>query len=57
MAREKVDFLSPLDTQRTLASADDVVAVSHAQLAQDELSNFLTLEALGVTSRAPSTRA
>jgi len=39
----KTDFLSLLDAQRTLASADGAVAASHAQLAIDQVTLFLTL--------------
>ena len=39
----KIDFLSLLDAQRTLASADGVLAASHAQLATDQIAIFLAL--------------
>ena len=39
----KTDFLSLLDAQRTLASADGALAASHAQLATDQVAVFLTL--------------
>ena len=39
----KVDFLSLLDAQRTLASADGALAASHAQLATDQIAIFLAL--------------
>jgi outer membrane protein, multidrug efflux system len=39
----KVDFLNVLDVQRTLASADDAVAASHARLAEDQVAIFLAL--------------
>src|ERR1700730_9292160 len=39
----KFDFLALLDAQRTLASADDALAVSHARLATDQVAIFLAL--------------
>ena len=39
----KIDFLALLDAQRTLASADDAVASSHARLATDQVGIFLAL--------------
>jgi multidrug efflux system outer membrane protein len=39
----KMDFLALLDAQRTLASADDAVAASHARLATDQVAIFLAL--------------
>jgi outer membrane protein TolC len=39
----KMDFLALLDAQRTLASADDAVANSHARLATDQVAIFLAL--------------
>jgi len=39
----KVDFLTLLDAQRTLASADGALAASHAQLATDQIAIFLAL--------------
>jgi outer membrane protein TolC len=39
----KIDFLPLLDAQRTLASADDAVAASHARLATDQVAVFLAL--------------
>src|SRR5882672_5617994 len=39
----KIDFLALLDAQRTLASADDALAVSHARLATDQVAIFLAL--------------
>ena len=39
----KIDFLSLLDAQRTMASADGVLAASHAQLATDQIAIFLAL--------------
>ena len=39
----KIDFLSLLDAQRTLASADGALAASHADLATDQVAIFLTL--------------
>lgn len=39
----KIDFLSLLDAQRTLAAADGALAASHAQLATDEVAIFLAL--------------
>jgi multidrug efflux system outer membrane protein len=39
----KMDFLALLDAQRTLASADDAVATSHARLATDQVAIFLAL--------------
>jgi outer membrane protein, multidrug efflux system len=39
----KIDFMSVLDVQRTLASADDAVAASHARLADDQVTIFLAL--------------
>jgi multidrug efflux system outer membrane protein len=39
----KIDFLSHLDAQRTLASAEDALAVSHARLATDQVAVFLAL--------------
>jgi multidrug efflux system outer membrane protein len=39
----KIDFLPFLDAQRTLTSADDAVAASHARLATDQVSVFLAL--------------
>jgi multidrug efflux system outer membrane protein len=39
----KIDFLTLLDAQRTLASADAALAASHAQLATDQVAIFLTL--------------
>jgi multidrug efflux system outer membrane protein len=39
----KIDFLSFLDTQRTLGSADEALAASHARLATDQLAIFLEL--------------
>jgi NodT family efflux transporter outer membrane factor (OMF) lipoprotein len=39
----KIDFLSLLDAQRTLAAADSALAASHAQLAADQVAIFLAL--------------
>jgi outer membrane protein, multidrug efflux system len=39
----KIDFLSFLDAQRTLTSADGAVSESHARLATDQIAIFLTL--------------
>ncbi|HUA26786.1 MAG TPA: efflux transporter outer membrane subunit [Steroidobacteraceae bacterium] len=39
----KIDFLSLLDAQRTLDSADDQLAASHVQLATDQIELFLAL--------------
>ena len=39
----KIDFLSLLDSQRTLAAADGALAASHAQLATDQITLFLAL--------------
>jgi outer membrane protein, multidrug efflux system len=39
----RVDFLTLLDAQRTLAAADDTLAASHARLATDQVSIFLAL--------------
>ena len=39
----KMDFPALLDAQRTLASADDAVAISHARLATDQVAIFLAL--------------
>jgi outer membrane protein, multidrug efflux system len=39
----KIDFLSFLDTQRTLDSADEALAASHARLATDQVAIFLEL--------------
>jgi multidrug efflux system outer membrane protein len=39
----KLDFPPFLDAQRTLTSADDAVAASHAQLATDQVAVFLAL--------------
>ena len=39
----KMDFLALLDAQRTLTSADDAVASSHARLATDQVAIFLAL--------------
>jgi outer membrane protein, multidrug efflux system len=39
----KMDFLALLDAQRTLASADDAVASSHARLTTDQVAIFLAL--------------
>lgn len=39
----KIDFQTLLDAQRTLASADGVLAASHAQLATDQIAIFLAL--------------
>jgi multidrug efflux system outer membrane protein len=39
----KIDCLPFLDAQRTLASADDAVAASHARLATDQVALFLAL--------------
>ena len=39
----KIDFLPFLDALRTLASADDAVAASHARLATDQVAVFLAL--------------
>jgi multidrug efflux system outer membrane protein len=39
----KIDFLPFLDAQRTLTSADDAVAASHARLATDQVVIFLAL--------------
>jgi len=39
----KIDFLSLLDAQRTLALADGALAASHAQLATDQVAIFLAL--------------
>jgi NodT family efflux transporter outer membrane factor (OMF) lipoprotein len=39
----KIDFLALLDAQRTLASADDAMAASHARLATDQVAIFLAL--------------
>jgi multidrug efflux system outer membrane protein len=43
----KIDFLPFLDAQRTLASADDAVAASHARLATDQVALFLALGVVG----------
>jgi len=42
-AAGKVDFLSLLDAQRTLASADSALAASDGQLSQDQVAIFLAL--------------
>ena len=42
-AAGKIDFLSLLDAQRTMASADAALAASHAQLATDQIAIFLAL--------------
>lgn len=39
----KIDSLSLLDAQRTLAAADGALAASHAELATDEIAVFLAL--------------
>jgi NodT family efflux transporter outer membrane factor (OMF) lipoprotein len=39
----KIDFLSFLDAERSLASADRALAASHAQLATDQIAIFLAL--------------
>jgi len=39
----KIDFLSFLDAQRTLDLDDEALAASHAELATDQVSIFLTL--------------
>jgi multidrug efflux system outer membrane protein len=39
----KIDFLALLDAQRTLASADDALAASHARLATDQVAIFFAL--------------
>ena len=39
----KIDFLSLLDTQRSMAAADAALAASHAQLASDQIAIFLAL--------------
>lgn len=39
----KIDFLTLLDAQRTLASAAEAVAASHGQLADDQVTLFLAL--------------
>jgi multidrug efflux system outer membrane protein len=39
----KIDFLSFLDAQRTRTSADEALADSHARLATDQVTIFLTL--------------
>jgi NodT family efflux transporter outer membrane factor (OMF) lipoprotein len=39
----KIDFLSLLDAQRSIASADAALAASHSQLASDQIAIFLTL--------------
>ena len=39
----KIDYLSLLDAQRSLASADSTLAASHAQLAADQVAIFLAL--------------
>jgi multidrug efflux system outer membrane protein len=39
----RVDYLSLLDAQRTLASADDALATSNVQLSQDQVTIFLAL--------------
>jgi outer membrane protein TolC len=39
----KIDFLSFLDAQRTLTSADEALADSHARLAADQVTIFLAL--------------
>jgi NodT family efflux transporter outer membrane factor (OMF) lipoprotein len=39
----RADFLTKLDADRTLASADSAVAASSAQLAQDQVALFLAL--------------
>jgi outer membrane protein, multidrug efflux system len=39
----KIDFLSLLDAQRTMASADAALAASHSQLATDQIAIFLAL--------------
>jgi NodT family efflux transporter outer membrane factor (OMF) lipoprotein len=39
----KIDFLPLLDAQRTLATADDTLAASHARLATDQVAIFLAL--------------
>jgi outer membrane protein TolC len=39
----RTDFLTKLDADRTLASADSAVAASSAQLAQDQVALFLAL--------------
>jgi outer membrane protein, multidrug efflux system len=42
-ASGRVDYLTLLDAQRTLAGAETAVATSHAQLAQDQVTIFLAL--------------
>ncbi len=39
----KIDFISLLDAQRTLDSADESLATSHAQIAADQIAIFLSL--------------
>ena len=39
----KIDFLSLLDAQRTLDSADETLAALHAEVATDQVAIFLTL--------------
>lgn len=39
----KLDFLSLLDTQRTLTDADAALAASHSEIASDQITVFLTL--------------
>lgn len=39
----KIDFLSLLDTQRSMAAADAALAASHSQLASDQIAVFLAL--------------
>jgi outer membrane protein TolC len=51
----KIDFLSLLDAQRSLAAADDALAASHARVAADQIAIFLALGGrLGiVTGQSP----
>ncbi len=39
----KIDFISLLDTQRTLDSAEEALAASHAEVTMDQVAIFLTL--------------
>jgi outer membrane protein TolC len=39
----RTDFLTTLDTQRTLASAESSLALSEAQLSTDQVNLFLAL--------------
>ena len=39
----KIDFLSLLDAQRTRDSAEEALAASHAEIARDQVTVFLTL--------------